>query len=228
MRHVPPQTLDDLRQLITAPESSQVEFKEAINRYSKSEALRYLCAFANEGGGSLVFGVSDRVPREIVGSQAFPDIDAQVHNWSQTLRRRIRPVQFGGGQELFEPGPRVLVLSVEGRDPGEWVTYNQTPWVREGESLIPMSASRMREISREVVDVSAQFVIGSTLDDIDPEALDAFRNGLSAKAQSDAARRHYQSRDVVLLLRDLGLVGTDGTLTKAALLLLGREAALQT
>ena len=222
-----PETLDDIRKLIEEPETSRVEFKEARNRYSTEKALEYLCAFANEGGGVIVFGVSDRPPRGIVGSNAFPNIDALVHDWSQTLGRRVYHRQFGGGQEVFEPEPRVLVLAVEGRPGGEWVSYKGTPWVREGESLVPMSPGRMREIAMEAVDVSARLIPDSSFDDVDPAALDAFRDGLVAKAQTDAAKRHYRSLEATPLLRDLGLLGPDDVLTTAALLLVGTEPALR-
>jgi len=223
--YAPPATLDDLRRLMEQPETTRVEFKEARNGFRKQDALKYLCAFANEGGGSLILGVSDKQPRQIVGSNAFLDIEKNVHEWSKTLGRRILPLQLGG--DLFEETPRVLVLSVEGRLDGEWVRYDKTIWVREGEALVPMSPGRMREIAMEATDVSDQLVPGATLDDLDPVALDTFRDGLVAKAPSDAAKRRYRAAETDVLLRDLGLLGRDGTLTKAALLLVGQEAAIQ-
>lgn len=62
-------TLDTLTQWLTTPaESEHLEFKEAKQQYDSSKLLRYCAALANEGGGYLVLGVSDKLPRRVVGS----------------------------------------------------------------------------------------------------------------------------------------------------------------
>lgn len=220
-------TLDDVRRLITEPETPQVEFKEARQSFKTVELLKYLCAFANEGGGCIVLGVTDRAPREIVGSQAFQDIHAEIHNWKQTLGRHIEAFELRDSAELFDDGRRVLVVQIEGRASGECVTYKGMAYVRDGESLVPMTTAHMRAIALENVDVSARLLPDSSPDDVDSEALQAFRDGLVARAATDAARRRYQALPAADLLRDLALTAPDGTLTVAALLLVGRASALQ-
>jgi ATP-dependent DNA helicase RecG len=44
-------------------ENEQLEFKEAKSSYDKEKLFRYCVALSNEGGGHLVFGVSDAIPR---------------------------------------------------------------------------------------------------------------------------------------------------------------------
>ena len=221
-------TLDDIRRLIAEPETPHVEFKEARQSFSTPKMLRYLCAFANEGGGLIAFGVTDKHPRRIVGSQAFSDVHSEVHNWRQTLGREITVYEIDGEPDLFsDDKSRVLVLRVEGRAPGEWVTYEKTAWVRDGESLVPMSPSRLREISLESTDMSARLVPESSFDDVDPHALMAFRIGLVARAMTDATKRRFDAQEPSELLQGLGLMTTDGTLTMAALVLVGRSEAIQ-
>ena len=59
------------RWLAGTPEGEHLEFKEAKQQYDTTKLLRYCAALANEQGGYLVLGVSDKMPRRVVGSQAF-------------------------------------------------------------------------------------------------------------------------------------------------------------
>jgi ATP-dependent DNA helicase RecG len=69
-------TLDTLNRWLTAPaENECLEFKEAKQQVGTTQLMRYCAALANEGGGHLVLGVTDKVPRRIVGSQAFVSAD---------------------------------------------------------------------------------------------------------------------------------------------------------
>ena len=66
----------DLQQaLLLDSESEHVEFKEAGNRYDLEELVGYCSVRANEGGGSIVLGVTDRLPRRTVGTAAFESPD---------------------------------------------------------------------------------------------------------------------------------------------------------
>lgn len=52
-----------LQEILEAKEGEHFEFKKAENRYSYTELQKYASALANEGGGSIVFGVDDTRPR---------------------------------------------------------------------------------------------------------------------------------------------------------------------
>ncbi|MGC1434401.1 MAG: ATP-binding protein [Terriglobales bacterium] len=52
-------------------ETQTLEFKEARNQYDTDKLFIYCVAIANEGGGHLVLGVSNKPPREVVGTKAF-------------------------------------------------------------------------------------------------------------------------------------------------------------
>ena len=67
-------SLAELRELMDAREEGEhLEFKEAKQRYDFEELVKYCCALANEGGGRMVLGVTDRKPRRVVGCQAFSE-----------------------------------------------------------------------------------------------------------------------------------------------------------
>lgn len=54
-------TLDTLNCWLQAPaETERLEFKEAKQQYDSIKLMRYFIALANEGGGHVVLGVSDK------------------------------------------------------------------------------------------------------------------------------------------------------------------------
>ena len=63
---------EQLQAMLAAKEGEQLEFKEAKTRFDFEELTRYCAALANEGGGCMVLGVTDKRPRQVVGTQAFP------------------------------------------------------------------------------------------------------------------------------------------------------------
>lgn len=56
-------------------EDEHLEFKEAKNNFHFDKLVKYCAALANEGGGSIVLGVTDKLPRQVVGSQVFTDLE---------------------------------------------------------------------------------------------------------------------------------------------------------
>ncbi|AXK37978.1 ATP-binding protein [Crenobacter cavernae] len=137
-------TLDMLdRWLTSAPESEHLEFKEAKQQYDTTKLLRYCVALANEGGGHLVLGVTDKRPRKVVGTRAFlntGDITARI---LEVLRMRVDV------QELLHPDGRVLVFDIPSRPAGTPLHHEGAYLMRAGEDLVPMSADQLKRILAE-------------------------------------------------------------------------------
>ncbi len=66
-------SVNDVQELETllAAKEGPVEFKEAKERFSFDELTDYCVALANEGGGKVILGVTDKRPRKVVGTKAF-------------------------------------------------------------------------------------------------------------------------------------------------------------
>jgi hypothetical protein len=98
-------TLATLHQWMAVPaENEHIEFKEAKQQFDSTKLLRYCVALANEGGGYVVLGVTDKLPRSVVGSKAFlspihlNDIKARI---VEKLRIRVEV------SEMMHPDGRV-------------------------------------------------------------------------------------------------------------------------
>ncbi|MDZ7952430.1 ATP-binding protein [Nostoc sp. DedQUE09] len=140
-------TLETLEKWLNAPaETENLEFKQAKQQFNKVDLLKYCVALANEGGGYLVFGVTNRPPRQVVGSQAFP---------SQTSLNEIksRIVEKLGFRvdvtELAHPNGRVLVFEIPPRPLGQAYTFDGAYLMRSGEDLRPMTPDVLKKIFAE-------------------------------------------------------------------------------
>ncbi|MCK6486660.1 MAG: ATP-binding protein [Phycisphaerae bacterium] len=85
-------TLQQLQHWLTSREDEHLEFKEAKNNFHFDKLVKYCAALANEGGGSIVLGVTDKRPRRVVGSNVFNDRSSPTPTVasSSSPRRRAR------------------------------------------------------------------------------------------------------------------------------------------
>lgn len=205
-----------LKELLDAQEGEAVQFKEAKNRFDFGEAVRCCCALSNCGGGRLVFGISDKRPRQVVGSNAFDQPE-------RTRKGLIDKLHVMVDFMLFEEnGRRVLVFEVAGRPLGLPVQAEGVAWWYEGDSLIPMPEDVRRRIYAEAgFDFSGSICQGATSNDLEPSAIDQFRRKWAEKS----GNRRIMNLSQEQLLRDCEALTDDG-ITYAALVLFGKREAL--
>ena len=209
--------LSEINELLNAPEGTQYEFKEAKNRFDFTEATRYCCALANCGGGKLVLGISDKRPRTVVGSNAFEQPERTCKGLVDKLHVRV-------SFQIYEhEGKRILVFEVAGRPSGLPVQADGITWWREVDSLVPMPQEILREIYAETGhDFSSDICPGATLQDLDDDAINAFRSRWTAKSGNE----RIKTLSAEQLLFDCGVV-TDKGVTYAALVLFGTKDGLR-
>ncbi|MDO8141964.1 MAG: ATP-binding protein [Candidatus Brocadiales bacterium] len=137
-------TLDQLNAWLKVPsETEHLEFKEAKNRFDFENLVEYCVALANEGGGSFVLGVTDKSPRQVVGTKAFETPAKTVAGIHERLHFKV------GYSELEHENGRVLVFSVPSRPKGHPIQYNGKYLMRAGEELAPMSPEQLKKIFDE-------------------------------------------------------------------------------
>lgn len=208
--------LDQLRGLMTAPEDEHLEFKEAKNSFEFEELVKYCCALANEGGGRIILGVTDRRPRRVVGSRAFDPIERTKAGLVERLRIRVV------GEAISHPDGRVVVFEVPSRPLGVPVHYKGAYWMRGGDGLVGMTSDRLKSILDEAgPDFSAELCTSGTLDDLDPVAIQSFA-ALWGRKSGNAALASLPKEQ---LLAAAELIRGPGV-TYAALVLFGTNRAL--
>jgi len=124
-------------------ETQNLEFKEAKNQYDNDKLFKYCVAFANEGGGHLLFGVADKLPRPVVGSQAIPNTVEMAEKIFTAVGFRVDI------EEVQHPDGRVVVFVIPSRPKGTAYHYKGAYLMRSGEELVPMSEDQLRKIFAE-------------------------------------------------------------------------------
>lgn len=144
-------------------EHQRLEFKEARTQFDNTKLCKYCVALANEGGGILLLGISDKPPRQVVGTQAFNDPVKMAEKLFQAVGFRVDI------EEVNHPDGRVLVFHIPSRPRGTAYHLDGAYLMRSGGDLLPMSEDRLRAIFAEgqpdwleepsLRDISAQQVI---------------------------------------------------------------------
>ena len=151
------------RWLTAQSETAQLEFKEAKTQFDNTKLYKYCVALANEGGGHLLLGVTDKTPRKIVGTKAFNNIVDMASTVFNKLGFRVDI------EEITHPDGRVLAFVIPSRPRGTAYQFEGAYLMRSGQQLVAMSEDQLRRIFAEgqpnwldnpaLEDVSAQDVV---------------------------------------------------------------------
>ena len=209
-------TIEQLEEMLASKEGEHCEFKEAKNKYDFEKLVKYCAALANEEGGNIILGVTDKRPRCVVGTQAFKQPERTRAGLTERLHLNI---DFS---IVNHPDGRVLIFHVPPHPIGNPVKYKGIYWARQGDSLIAMSENRLREIFAEIGhDFSAEICTAAAMSDLDPTAIEDFRRRWIAKSGNSALATLSHEQ----LLSDAEAL-VDSRLTYAALILFGTRKAL--
>jgi len=209
-------TIEQLEELMTSKEGEHLEFKEARKNYHFETLVKYCAALANEGGGKIILGVTDKRPRSVVGSQAFRQPERTRSGLIEQLHLNI---DFS---IVSHPKGRVLIFHVPTHPIGNPVKYKGIYWQRQGDSLIAISEDRLRGIYAEAGhDFSADICASATMNDLDTVAIENFRKRWITKSGNQGLTTLTPEQ----LLNDAEAL-VDGGLTYPALILFGTPKAL--
>ena len=209
-------TLNDLEALMRKREVENLEFKAASGDFDFDRLGMYCSALANEGGGKLILGVTNKIPRQVVGTNAFQNIEKKKLQLRQCFNMRIEIVP------IKHPDGRVLVIDVPPRFKGKPVTYKGAYYMRSGESLVTMTPDMLKRIfAEDQPDYSEEIVQGASLEDLESTAIERFREMWIKKSNNTS----LESLSHKQLLKDAGLIINIGV-TYAGLILMGKEEAL--
>jgi len=210
-------TVEELEELLSAREGETLEFKEAKTKFDFGTLTKYCAALANEGGGMVVLGVTDKRPRKVVGSQAFKQPERTRSGLIDRLRLNIN------FSVVKHPQGRVLIFHVPARPVGTPVKDKGVYWSRQGDSVVPMSEDRLRAIFDESGrDFSAEICPRANMDDLENRAIEDFRKRWINKSGNQG----ITNIDHEQLLNDAEMLD-EGKITYAALILLGTGKALR-
>jgi ATP-dependent DNA helicase RecG len=137
-------TIEDINKWLgVLREDEHIEFKEARNQFPSEKVMCYSVALANEGGGKLILGVTNIIPRKVVGTKAFENIENIQSKIFQTLGFRVDV------EEVNHTDGRVVIFHIPPRPMGSACSYEGKHFMRIGEELHVMSTDQLRKIFDE-------------------------------------------------------------------------------
>jgi len=211
-------------------ETEWVEFKEAKNNFHFDKLGKYFSALSNEANlkgqssGWLIFGVSDRPPRRIVGSNyrlQKPGLEKLKQEISRQTNHRTT---FINVFELISNGHRVVLFQIPPAARGVPTTWQGIAYGRIHDSLGPLSLQEIEQIRRQAAyeDWSARICREATITDLDPQAITLARQNY--KKKNPALARDVDRWDDITFLNK-AKVCLFGKITRSAIILLGKNEA---
>lgn len=222
--------LEKLYELMRLPaETEWVEFKQAKNNFDFDDLGRYFSALSNEANlkrqhaGWLVFGVTDRPPRQIVGSSfrhQKPGLEKLKREISKNTNHQTT---FNDIHELLVDGRRVVLFQIPPAPRGVPTTWRGIAYGRIHDSLGPLTLQKIEAVRRQAMeDWSAGICDGATIEDLDPEAIAVARQNF-AKKNPMIVREAARWNDGTFLNK--AKISISDGITRAAIILLGKNEA---
>lgn len=212
-------------------ESEVIEFKEAKESYSIDDLGKYFSALCNEANlrgmdfAWLIFGVTDK-KREIVGTH-FKEGEKALHQLKNDMAQHVTGnLIFREIIPLEIESKRILLFKIPASPRNVITCWKGIPYARNGESLKPLDQAKQDEIRHQLPlpDWSAQIVADATMGDLDELALAKARVMYKKVHASKIKAEEIDEWSNEVLLSNSGVM-VGGKLTRAAILLLGKENA---
>jgi ATP-dependent DNA helicase RecG len=190
-------------------ESMTVEFKQQLQRASRMQEP--MVAFANSRGGTIVVGISDRRPRQVLGVHWSQDLVEQIQ---EAARSTQPPLQVDVERQIVD-GQEVACIQVSSLARGWVQTSDGRLLVRAGPTNRALVGDELLRFVRERAadPVEDEPVPGVGIDDLRPDLVRQFLH----------ARLGRSRVNLSTATRDLGLVTSDGRVRLATTLMFGRD-----
>ena len=211
-------TLEIITTLAASGESEALEFKETTG--TRREAAMTVCAFLNQGGGQVLFGVtpSGDVVGQQVGERTIEEMSAELGRIEPPAFPAVERVPVGEGRDI------IVVSAAQGAS--RPYTYRGSAYRRVGNTTLAMSAEEYNRMLFERMHSEQRWenqpTAGWSVDDLDV--------GEIRRTVAEAVRRGRLEEPVSGepsdMLRGLGLL-RDGVLLRAAAVLFGSTERLE-
>ena len=212
-------TLQLVTLLAASGESEKLEFKATTG--TRREAARTVCAFLNQGGGQVLFGITPvgTVVGQQVGERTIEEVSAEL--------QRIDPPAFPMIERVpVDNGHEVIVVST-GQGASRPYMYQGAAYRRVGNTTLAMSAEEYNRMLFERLHSEQRWenqpADGWSVDDLDEtEILRTVRLAVRGGRLGEP----LNSGDLADVVRGLGLLH-EGVLLRAAAVLFGKTDRLE-
>ena len=156
-------TPEQIAALVASGESETLEFKETTG--TRREAAQTVCAFLNQRGGQVLFGVTPAglLVGQQVGERTIEELSAEL--------QRIDPPAFPAVERVRLDGGREVIVVAAGSGASRPYTYRAAAYRRVGNTTMPMSSDEYNRMLFERVHSERRWenqpAEGWSIDDLD-------------------------------------------------------------
>ena len=198
--------------------------KNSLCGHEGDDVVSYVSAISNMNGGAIVIGIKDKT-FDVVGIQDFGNYTIESAKAKIVEKCRNLPSEDLNIDELKaeDTGEIVWIVTIPKHKPRLPVYAHNKAWQRIGDSLTEMTEDRLQTILSELVitdDWSVAVVDGATIDNLDPEAIEKARKEYVKR--NPFRKAEISAWDDAKFL-DKAKITINGKITRAALVLLGKE-----
>ena len=211
-------TIDQIAALVDSGESETLEFKATTG--TRREAAMTVCAFLNQRGGQVLFGVTPAgaVAGQQVNERTIEELSAEFRQIDPPAFPTVERVPIGGGRDV------IVVSASQGAS--RPYTYRGVSYRRVGNTTLAMSADEYNRMLFERMHSEQRWenqpAAGWSVDDLNVAEI--------RRTVAEAVRRGRLEEPVSGepsdMLRGLGLL-RDGVLLRAAAVLFGNAERLE-
>ena len=212
-------TLQQVTALAASGESEKLEFKTSTG--TRREATMTICAFLNQNGGRVLFGVTPdgAVAGQQVSERTIEDLSAEL--------RQIDPPAFPTVERVPTDTGRAVIVVRTGQGASRPYTYRGIAYRRIGNTTLAISAEEYNRMLVERLHSEQRWenqpANGWSVDDLDEtEILRTVRLAI----QGGRLGEPLNSGDLADVVRGLGLL-QEGVLLRAAAVLFGKTERLE-
>ena len=219
-------------------ETGKVQFKERMLN-NKSEIAEEMVAFSNSRGGTLVIGINDKSGN--INALSFKETQDTTNMLSNIASENVVPPILIETESVAVQGGNVVVVSIKEGINKPYHDNKGVVWVKNGaDKRKVFDNAELAEMMTECGNFSPDesVVPGVSISDLDESTIKRFlsnrfaivlqRKGLTGDALRSASINEVSSsivngHTIEQLMRNLGLLRTDGKLTMAATLLFAKS-----
>ena len=229
-------TKEDILRLRDTAEQTRVQFKERVTRDNKYDVSCEMVALSNSRGGMIVVGIDDKTGR--INPLSFVEVQETTNLLGSLASEGVVPQILLDIENVQMEGGVIVVVTVKQGRNKPYRDSKGIVWVKQGADkrkvfdnaeliAMLMENGQMHPDSMPVNGTSIKDLDESTLRDY---LLNRFRSDFERQQLSITELRHRSLDEIAGILsqtpegilKNNGLVMEDGTLTVAALMLMGK------
>ena len=229
-------TKDDVLRLRDTAEQTRVQFKERVTRDNKYDVSCEMVALSNSRGGMIVVGIDDKTGR--INPLSFKEVQETTNMLGSLASEGVVPQILLDIENFQMDGGVIVVATIEQGKNKPYRDSKGIVWVKQGADkrkvfdnieLIAMLMEN-RQMHPDSMPIK-----GTSIKDLDENTvrdylLSRFRNDYERQQLSIVELKHKSLAEIADIisqtqegiLKNNGLIMEDGTLTLAALILMGK------